>query len=211
MKQRLLKGSWGFTLVELLVVIAIIAILVALIFPVFSRVRENARRASCASNLRQVGLALRLYAQDYGGWFPPSDGRGYSPLAPVPSAEHHMWDFFERVVPYAKSPAIFRCSAAGGQISHWGVQVSPITGFVTDYERPGPWMYNQDPESSEIARPDLCTLAGDYPCGIAVGRPRHSGGMNILFLDNHVQWFTAEKVRGDNHWWFWGYEGQGGG
>src|SRR4028118_675254 len=62
----------GFTLIELLVVIAIIAILAAILFPVFSRARENARRASCMSNLKQIGLGVMQYVQDYDERYPSS-------------------------------------------------------------------------------------------------------------------------------------------
>ena len=58
------RPASGFTLIELLVVIAIIAILAAILFPVFGRARENARRSSCASNIRQLGLAAMQYTQD---------------------------------------------------------------------------------------------------------------------------------------------------
>ncbi len=63
----------GFTLIELLVVIAIIAILAAILFPVFARARENARRTSCVSNVKQIGLAWMMYVQDYDETYPPDN------------------------------------------------------------------------------------------------------------------------------------------
>ncbi|MBW3637626.1 MAG: DUF1559 domain-containing protein, partial [Armatimonadetes bacterium] len=65
-----LRDRRGFTLIELLVVIAIIAILAAILFPVFGRARENARRSSCTSNLKQLGLAVLQYVQDNDGIYP---------------------------------------------------------------------------------------------------------------------------------------------
>src|SRR5471032_2965994 len=64
-ETKLYRRSRGFTLIELLVVIAIIAILAAILFPVFARARENARRTACQSNLKQIGLAFMQYVQDY--------------------------------------------------------------------------------------------------------------------------------------------------
>lgn len=71
--MRCSKAGSGFTLIELLVVIAIIAILAALLFPVFARARENARRTSCISNVRQIGTAWMMYVQDYDESYPPSN------------------------------------------------------------------------------------------------------------------------------------------
>ena len=108
----------AFTLVELLVVIAIIGILAAILFPVFARARENARRASCQSNLRQIGLGLLQYSQDYdefliADWHGndatvgPSDTQ---PPSAAPTKVSYKWQ--DAAFPYVKSEQIFNCPSA---------------------------------------------------------------------------------------------------
>jgi prepilin-type N-terminal cleavage/methylation domain-containing protein/prepilin-type processing-associated H-X9-DG protein len=99
-------GRRGFTLIELLVVIAIIAILAAILFPVFGRARENARRSSCSSNMKQLGLGLMQYTQDYDEKYPCG--------LPVNDWKGVGWG--GQTAPYLKSRQIFVCpsNAAGG-------------------------------------------------------------------------------------------------
>ena len=93
----------GFTLIELLVVIAIIAILAAILFPVFGRARENARRSSCQSNLKQVGLGILQYTQDYDERFVPG---AFWNTSVTPNDEA---PFQVLVQPYMKSRQVFSC------------------------------------------------------------------------------------------------------
>jgi prepilin-type N-terminal cleavage/methylation domain-containing protein/prepilin-type processing-associated H-X9-DG protein len=98
----------GFTLIELLVVIAIIAILAAILFPVFSRVREKARQSSCGSNLRQVQLAIAQYAQDYDELHPHTWFTANGLWNDWPGG--YPWE--EAVLPYVKNDQLFVCPSA---------------------------------------------------------------------------------------------------
>lgn len=106
----------GFTLIELLVVIAIIAILAAILFPVFARARENARRASCQSNLKQIALGIMQYTQDYDEYLPKEAPRGDAMLetgfpAALSGGQYiHMW--MHSIHPYVKSAQVFNCPSA---------------------------------------------------------------------------------------------------
>lgn len=97
-------GRQGFTLIELLVVIAIIAILAAILFPVFARARENARKSNCQSNLKQIGLALRSYSQDYDERYPC-----YRFFDNIPGVTY-SWRI--ALLPYVKNRDIFVCPSA---------------------------------------------------------------------------------------------------
>ena len=95
--------NFAFTLIELLVVIAIIAILAAILFPVFSRARENARKTSCLSNLKQIGLAMMQYTQDNDERFMHANHDATPP---------YTW--FAPLQPYIKSTQVFKCPSLGG-------------------------------------------------------------------------------------------------
>jgi prepilin-type N-terminal cleavage/methylation domain-containing protein/prepilin-type processing-associated H-X9-DG protein len=99
-----MKRNKGFTLIELLVVIAIISILVAILFPVFARARENARRASCQSNLKQIGLAITMYAQDY--------DEKIVPVYTYLNSNTELWWWQDLTQPYIKNYQVYVCPSA---------------------------------------------------------------------------------------------------
>ena len=138
------RVSRGFTLIELLVVIALIAILAAILFPVFARARENARRSSCQSNLKQIGLGLLQYNQDFDERVAPHDNAIANYVGPNGSISNPpgegTWYMF--IHPYVKSTQIFNCPsepvstnapAYTGQFlrgMHYGYNYRPYT-FAT--------------------------------------------------------------------------------
>jgi prepilin-type N-terminal cleavage/methylation domain-containing protein len=121
-------SRFGFTLIELLVVIAIIAILAAILFPVFAQAREKARQTSCLSNLKQIGLGAIMYTQDYDETFP----RLQWDIASTPDrASWNPWTWKESIAPYVKN---------GTAMMDWGVGGARVLNAVSDV-----WVCPSDP------------------------------------------------------------------
>jgi len=114
------KKREAFTLIELLVVIAIISILAAILFPVFARARENARRTSCLSNMKQIGLGVMMYVQDYDERYPPAQitdeqtppgGWAGGPGSWAEGEKRWIWQNI--IYPYTKSMQVCICPSGG--------------------------------------------------------------------------------------------------
>jgi prepilin-type N-terminal cleavage/methylation domain-containing protein len=127
-----MRKTTGFTLIELLVVIAIIAILAAILFPVFARAREKARAASCQSNLKQLALAMMMYKDDYDNRYPgafDANGNGvWEYPADACCIERDRWcDLTE---PYKKNAQLIYCPSEGGDVPQWGGRLrNPPTSY----------------------------------------------------------------------------------
>lgn len=131
-KRRLNSSHQAFTLIELLVVIAIIGILAGMLFPVFGRARESGRRASCQSNLKQIGLGLLQYSQDYdeiliADWYSPSN----SPQITSPLTGDYKW--MDAAYPYIKSEQVFMCPSATDKRAIPWTYYGKLTGSSQDY------------------------------------------------------------------------------
>jgi len=134
-------GQQAFTLIELLVVIAIIAILAAILFPVFAKVREKARQTSCASNMKQIGLALTQYVQDYDETYPCAIDSGFEYSSGTDLTAH--WT--QKVIPYIKANGVYGCPDDPGagspdQANSWkGVVCSYAANGATGYFAENSW------------------------------------------------------------------------
>jgi prepilin-type N-terminal cleavage/methylation domain-containing protein/prepilin-type processing-associated H-X9-DG protein len=114
------RAKRAFTLIELLVVIAIIAILASILFPVFGRARENARRSSCQSNLKQIGLGLIQYVQDYDETMV---------MNAYPTTPANMAEWMDTLQPYVKSYQLFKCPSDTRALSNIANPASSETSY----------------------------------------------------------------------------------
>jgi len=212
----------AFTLIELLVVIAIIAIIAAILFPVFQKVRENARRAACASNLKQLGLAFQQYTEDNDERMPGATDGGNGG-AGVEGGWMYFQTFSEPPAPgafdparggiyyYVKSAAVYVCPDDGpGQEAG---DSYAINSCVTDTQtgrqpNPGKTLAGFDAPASFALLTEEAFFGGSFPdAGASTDdgiqwyvspynalSARHSGGSNVAFVDGHVRWYRPAAL-----------------
>ena len=207
----------GFTLIELLVVIAIIAILAAILFPVFANARDKARQSTCQSNLKQIGQAFAMYEQDNDGYIPDSSN---------PGGVWHFW--FTQLIPYIgqngnNKQVIFRCPSDPSyaynynqlsygmnyEVSGWPISDSssmPIVNIADVQRTDGVILVAEsNGDNSYCCFTDFINSA-DWP------GTRHQDGCNVLFFDGHVQWYKQSAIVGawsDKLIYLWGVSNPG--
>jgi prepilin-type N-terminal cleavage/methylation domain-containing protein/prepilin-type processing-associated H-X9-DG protein len=202
----------GFTLIELLVVIAIIAILAAILFPVFAKAREKARQSSCLSNAKQIMLGVLQYAQDYDETLPYASHWG----EPTPL---NWWQYLDA---YVKNTQIFKCPSQNGATDDygWNYQNFGYRAAANDYRN------NPGVSLGAILMPAETILIGDDPDlpvatmygggsiyiygpvqstpptdGIGNVSGRHNGGANYAFCDGHAKWLSRSDAAGQDRLW----------
>jgi len=193
-------GKSGFTLVELLVVIAIIGLLIGLLLPAVQAARESARRSECASNLRQIGLALEQYLQVQGvnGKFPNCANMTKSVPTELPSLMEVIGPFCEMIDPTQEVSALFRCP------SDHDYPDEEQSGYTTFFEAQGT-SYEYDPRGryrNKTRQQALMPREGNEPRSSTVvwiandfepfhGERGDDGARNFLYLDGHVDAFVV--------------------
>jgi len=197
----------GFTLIELLVVIAIIAILAAILFPVFAKAREKARQTSCLNNVKQISLGIIQYAQDYDETMVANSLAVYDFTAPDGTAIHivpqaaMLWMYL--VYPYVKNVQVYTCpsytdgwSASSydgscgygkntwlGNLSMARIDEPVNTILIVDSN-----YYLSDWDTRTDADASSGSDNADPP------RDQHNGGANYGFCDGHAKWLAGGKA-----------------
>lgn len=190
----------GFTLIELLVVIAIIAVLVSILFPVFSKAKGSARRAACQSNLRQINMAIMMYQHDW-------DGYMFTNRTPLNSGANYWYMPTGVLTPYLmKGTTIKTCPDNTALTYFFNQHIIACNDTCT----PGPGTlstraYNLEDIKNPsrkimLTEPDT-SLAGSWVNGgfnythyTRLGS-HHFGGINVLWVDGHISWVHRESLR----------------
>jgi prepilin-type processing-associated H-X9-DG protein/prepilin-type N-terminal cleavage/methylation domain-containing protein len=214
----------GFTLVELLVVLAVITLLAALLFPVLVQAREGGRRASCLSNLRQIGQAQLLYVQDWDERFPAWRQEVTTELPtirpqPIPLEPSSVWVYWiELLQPYLCNTDVFidrsACDPTDTRVGTKLADYALLTwgpGGIGTWQNPYYRWAGPSLTIGQIRRPSETFSVMDGYTAIrgteAWHLARHGKGMNVAFLDGHVRWLPPEEVSrvGTNgrgfYWW----------
>lgn len=199
-----MKGR-AFTLIEILVVVAIIALLAAIIFPVFTRSRETARAIACVSNLKQIGLGLMQYSEDYNGFHPVAGAAiGWDEIDSA--TQNHSW--MQQMQAYVKNQQIFQCPSDGD--SKYSYFLSARVAYLEAGEFAAMNLKRVQYPTAFVVAGDTFSYTGgfsatdadkdDYSQNCVGGEPngtpwiewrRHNGGQNIAFADGHVKRFQT--------------------
>ncbi len=210
-----LRSRRGFTLIELLVVIAIIAILAAILFPVFAKAREKARQTSCLNNLKQLGTGFQLYLGQWDGGLPFAGAAG-QPRGWVLAPAHFVIDVRKgSLFPYVRTEGSYVCPSETpkGQLANNSPTYLSYTLNDEFFTHGTQYHMEDDPlTEADAVEPaatillmeenELTSVGGqgvndgvfwrraenDYPAN------RHSGGGNWLMADQHAKWYKADQI-----------------
>jgi prepilin-type N-terminal cleavage/methylation domain-containing protein/prepilin-type processing-associated H-X9-DG protein len=199
------RARHAFTLIELLVVIAIIAILAAILFPVFAQARDKARQTTCLSNQKQIGLAWTMYAQDYDETSPNPAFLGRLWILQKyqkPSRPDDMY-FQDLIRPYAKNDDFAFCPSVGKNFVWKSVPFTHTMGEnQTSYWYN--WYYWNGQPLAKVNKVADSPITVDMPYGPNYSDLPHPSGLNVAYADGHAKFFRStdkELPARKGNWW----------